>query len=36
MRDKIAAVKEQRASCFEKMRDIVTEAESRADRTPAS
>lgn len=31
MRDKIAAVKEQRASCIEKMRGIVTEAESRAD-----
>jgi len=31
MRDKIAAVKEQRASCIQKMRDIVEEAESRAD-----
>jgi HK97 family phage major capsid protein len=31
MRDKIAAIKEQRASCIEKMRDIVTEAEARTD-----
>lgn len=33
MRDKIAAVKEQRASCIEKMRDIVEEAESRTTDT---
>lgn len=31
MRAQIAAVKEQRASCIEKMRDIITDAESRAD-----
>jgi HK97 family phage major capsid protein len=31
MRAQIAAVKEQRASCIEKMRDIITESESRAE-----